>query len=188
VCALVGLTLVAVDGSPSWGSDFGGVLALVPGFAVLAMLAACIRVSILRLVLVGTSAVVLVAGFAVADYLRPVASRTHLGRFVDQLLHGGAGTVIGRKAGANLALLLHSPLTAVVPLLVLGLGLVVLRPRAGALVLQRFPAWRAALLSVLVMALVGFVTNDSGVAVPALALALAVPASVAVGLSGAPSR
>jgi len=55
-------------------------------------------------------------------------------------------------------------------------------------VLQRFPAWRAALLSVLVMALVGFVTNDSGVAVPALALALAVPATVAVGLGGAPSR
>jgi len=188
VCALVGLTLVAVDGSPSWGSDFGGVLALVPGFAVLAMLAARIRVSILRLALVGTSAVVLVAGFAVADYLRPVASRTHLGRFVDQLLHGGAGTVVGRKAGANLALLLHSPLTAVVPLLVLGLGLVVLRPRGGALVLQRFPPWRAALLSVLVMALVGFVTNDSGVAVPALALALAVPATVAVGLGGAPSR
>ncbi len=186
VCSVVGLFTVAVDGSPSWGSDVGGVLALVPGFAVLALLASRLRVSLSRLVLAVIAAGALVTGFALLDYSRPAPSRTHLGRFVEQVLHGEAGTVIGRKAGANLDLLLHSPLTALVPLLVLAVALVVLRPRgAVAVVLDRTPAWRAGLVSVLAMALVGFLTNDSGVAIPALALAIAVPAAVFVALSGA---
>ncbi|MCU1691005.1 MAG: hypothetical protein JWM64_96 [Frankiales bacterium] len=180
-CAGVGLVCVAVDGGPSWGSDFGGVLALVPGFAVLAMLAAGIRVSVVRLAGVGLSAVALVSAFAVLDWSRPADQRSHLGRFVQQVLDGDAGTVLQRKAAANLGLLTSSVLTLLVPLLVLFVAQVVLRPRGPvAAAFAQAPVWRSGLVAVLVMSLVGFAVNDSGVAVPALALCLAVPAAVAV--------
>ncbi len=45
---VTGVAAVVVDATPGWGSDFGGVLALVPGFAVLAMLVAGVRISPLR--------------------------------------------------------------------------------------------------------------------------------------------
>lgn len=180
-CAAVGLACVVVDGNPAWGSDFGGVLALIPGFAVLAMLAGGIRVSVLRLAGVATAAVLAVTAFAAYDYNRPPASRSHLGRFAAQVLDGGALTVIERKASANLGLLTHSVLTLLVPLLVLFVAQVVLRPRGPvAEAFRRAPEWRAGLIATLVMSLVGFAVNDSGVAVPALALTIAVPAAIAV--------
>src|SRR5664279_5296145 len=108
ITAVLGLVAIVVDGSPAWGSDVGGVLALMPGVAVLVLGCAGRRVSWSRLAAAGAAGVAVVAGFAVADYQRPVPARTHLGRFVDQLLHGGAGAVIRRKAQANAELLLHS--------------------------------------------------------------------------------
>src|SRR5664279_1696114 len=108
ITAVLGLVAIVVDGSPAWGSDVGGVLALMPGVAVLVLGCAGYRVSWSRLAAAGAAGVAVVAGFAVADYQRPVPARTHLGRFVDQLLHGGAGAVIRRKAQANAELLLHS--------------------------------------------------------------------------------
>ncbi len=180
-CGAVGAFCVVVDGGPSFGSDFGGVLALVPGFALLGMLAGGVRVSALRLVAVGAAAVGLVTTFAVLDWTRPDDRRTHLGRFVQQVLDGDAGTVLQRKAAANLGLLTSSVLTLLVPLLVLFVAQVVLRPRGPvAAAFARAPVWRHGLVSVLVMSLVGFAVNDSGVAVPALALCVAVPAAVAV--------
>jgi hypothetical protein len=182
-CAVIGLACVVVDGNPAWGSDFGGVLALIPGFAVLAMLAAGIRVSVLRLAGVATAAVLAVAAFAAYDYNRPAESRSHLGRFAAQVMDGGALTVIERKASANLGLLTHSVLTLLVPLLVLFVAQVVLRPRGPvAEAFRRAPEWRAGLIGTLVMSLIGFAVNDSGVAVPALALTIAVPAAIAVGV------
>ncbi len=180
-CTVVGLACVAVDGNPAWGSDFGGVLALIPGFAVLGMLAAGIRVSLLRLAAVGAAAVAVVASFAVLDWTRPVDDRTHLGRFVQQVLDGDAATVLQRKAAANLGLLTSSVLTLLVPLLVLFVAQVVLRPRGPAReAFLQAPVWRSGLVAVLVMSLVGFAVNDSGVAVPSLALCVAVPAAVSV--------
>src|SRR5664279_1822112 len=185
ITAVLGLVAIVVDGSPAWGSDVGGVLALMPGVAVLVLGCAGRRVSWSRLAAAGAAGVAVVAGFAVADYQRPVLARTHLGRFVDQLLHGGAGAVIRRKAQANAELLLHSVWSPFVPLLVLLAAAIVLRPdRMGAGGLarayDRAPTLRVGLLAVLVTAVVGFAVNDSGIAVPSLAIVFGVPFVVAV--------
>jgi hypothetical protein len=185
ITAVLGLVAIVVDGSPAWGSDVGGVLALMPGVAVLVLGCAGYRVSWSRLAAAGAAGVAVVAGFAVADYQRPVPARTHLGRFVDQLLHGGAGAVIRRKAQANAELLLHSVWSPFVPLLVLLAAAIVLRPdRVGAGGLarayDRAPTLRVGLLAVLVTAVVGFAVNDSGIAVPSLAIVFGVPFVVAV--------
>lgn len=188
-CALAGCATVVVDGAPPFGSDVGGVLALVPGFALLAMLLAGVRVSLLRLATVGAAGVGVVVALGLYDHSRPPDAQTHLGRFVGQVLSGDAATVLERKAAANLSLLTHSVLTLLVPLLVLLAAQVLLRPpRPLAASFRHAPAWRSGLVAVLGMSLVGFAVNDSGVSVPALALAVAVPATVAVALraSGRP--
>jgi hypothetical protein len=184
IVAAIGVVAVVIDGSPLWGSDFGGVLALVPAFAVLGVMVSGRRFSWQVVAIISVAAVTVVATFALADYARPAEVQTHLGRFVGQLLHGGAGAVVRRKATANLRLLTHSVLTFVVPLTVVFVAVVLLRPAGG---LQRalsaVPALRAGLVSVLVMGVAGFVFNDSGVAVPALALTVAVPLALAASMS-----
>lgn len=179
VAGVIGVAAVAVDGTPSWGADIGGTLALVPAVAVLVMLLAGVRLSVRRVVLAGVAAVAVVAVFSLADYARPASAQTHLGRFVGQLLHGDAGTVLRRKAAANLALLTHTPVNAVVPFVTAALAWYVFRPRGRlAAARQRRPAAYAGLVAVVVMAVIGFFTNDSGDAIPAMAMLLAVPFTV----------
>ncbi|SDQ22098.1 hypothetical protein SAMN05428996_1148 [Quadrisphaera sp. DSM 44207] len=177
---LTGAVATVVDGYPGLGSDFGGPPAIVPAFALLALAVAGRRVTWRRLLVVaaGTAAVIVV--LSVADWLRDPADRTHLGRFVQTVLDGGAWQVVQRKLMANLGLLGLNALTLLVPFAAAFVGLVLLRPAAwGAPVLQRAyaasPTLRAGLTSLLVLVAVGFAVNDSGVAVPAVAATLALP-------------
>ncbi|MGY1746975.1 hypothetical protein [Blastococcus sp. SYSU D00695] len=110
-----GVVVVGVIGAPPLGRDFGGVLAALPGFVLLAMLLTRTRVTLVRLGAVLGLAVLAVGAVAVADWLRPAADRTHLGRFVEQVLTGEAWTVVSRKAGANVDILVRSPLAWMLP-------------------------------------------------------------------------
>lgn len=189
VVALAGLAAVAVDGAPPWGSDVGGVLALLPAFVVLGLLLTGTRVSVARLVLAALAGAAVVVAFALADHARPAADRTHLGRFVDQVRDGTAGDVLHRKASAVLGLLFHSPVTALLPLVVAAAVWLVVRPPAPvARAFDAVPALRHGLLALGVACLIGFAVNDSGAAVPALALAVAVPATTAAVLGVALDR
>jgi hypothetical protein len=179
--AAVGVVVVAVDGAPPWGSDVGGVLALVPAFALLAMLRSGRRVSALRLLLAGAGGAAVVTAFALADWSRRPAERTHLGRFVQDVLDGAAGTLLRRKAEAVVGLLFANPATATLPLVVAVLVYLVVRPPAPlARAFAVAPAWRHGLQAVGLACGIGFVVNDSGAAVPALAVVVALPATVAV--------
>jgi hypothetical protein len=173
--------VVVVDGAPTWGSDVGGVLALVPAYALLVLRMAGRTVNLARLALASVVGALVVTAFGVADHARPADQQSHLGRFVGQLLDGSARGVIRRKAEANLSLLFHSPLTALLPVVVAVLLLLLLRPPG---VLRRTfdvsPSWRSGLLAVLAASAVGFALNDSGAAVPALAIVVALPATLAV--------
>jgi hypothetical protein len=182
----VGVPTVAVIGAPGLGRDFGGVLAALPGFLLLAMLLAGVRVTVVRLAAILGASVLAVSGLAVLDWLRPAADRSHLGRFVDQVLTGEAWTVISRKGSANLGILTGSPLAWMLPVAVVA-AVWLLRP--GGLLRRRegqdggpgglSPAdtgvLRAALLAVLLSLTIGAAVNDSGIAVPATAAVLLVP-------------
>jgi hypothetical protein len=181
-----GLVVVGVDGAPIWGSDVGGVLALVPAFAVLGWTVAGVRVSWRRAGLAAAAAVTAGALLAVLDYARPARSRTHLGRFVGELAHGRAWTTLHRKAASDLALLGHSWLTLLVPLLVVLAAWAILRPaRRVAVTAAGAPMLRPTLIAVLVMAVVAAVVNDSGVAIPPVAALIVLPAAMAVIARGA---
>lgn len=179
--ALGGLVVVVADGAPPFGSDVGGVLALVPALVLLVLLRSGRRVRLASLAGAGLAAAVVVSGFAVADWTREPDDRTHLGRFVEQVRDGTAGAVLARKADAIGNLLLANAVTALLPLVVAAAVVLFLRPPAPLRhALQVAPAWRHGLLAVGLCAAVGFALNDSGPAVPAFALLVAVPATTAV--------
>ena len=182
---------VIVDGAPALGSDFGGVIALVPAFGTLGILASGRRLSWARLAVLVGAGVVVVGTIATLDYLRPEEDRTHLGRFVESVLTGDAGTVVQRKIDAN-RLAAHQqcpdPDGAAGP----ALPRLPAPPaqRAVAMDLRTGPTLRAGLAGVLVLGVVGALLNDSGVAIPAMAATVAIPVAVAVmvrcmGLEGA---
>ncbi|RBY97413.1 hypothetical protein DQ237_00095 [Blastococcus sp. TF02-8] len=180
VVVALGLLAVAVIGAPPLGRDFGGVLAALPGFLLLAMLLTGIRVTVVRLGAILAAAVVAVGTVAVLDWTRPAGERTHLGRFVEQVITGEAWTVVTRKAEANVGILLNSPLAWMLPVAVV--AAVWLLRRGGAL--RGVPAGlppadaavlRATLLATALSLAIGAAVNDSGVALPATAAALLVP-------------
>ncbi|WP_245753395.1 hypothetical protein [Geodermatophilus ruber] len=181
---------VLVVGTPALGRDFGGVLAVLPGFLLLAMLLTGTRVTLIRLAGALALAVVAVGALAVLDWRRPAEERSHLGRFVEQVLTGEAWTVVSRKGQAAIDILLGSPLAWMLPVaLVAAVWLVrppgllpaplrgpgALRRRADLLPPADLAALRAGLLAVALSLAVGAAANDSGVAVPATAAALLVP-------------
>jgi hypothetical protein len=191
---LSGLVCVVLIGAPSLGRDFGGVLAAVPGFALLGMLLARIRVTVTRLVAVLAAAVLVVGVVAVLDWLRPASERSHLGRFVAQLLDGQAWTVVSRKAEANVAILLGSSLAWMLLVALVAAGWLLRpggllrsrpgRPAAG-LPADDVRVLRGGLTAVALSLTVGALVNDSGVALPATAATLLVPLLVAL-VAGAP--
>ncbi|MCU1668704.1 MAG: rane protein of unknown function [Blastococcus sp.] len=181
---LIGLATVGIIGTPSLGRDFGGVLAALPGFLLLAMLVAHVRVTVIRMGAILGAAVVAVGTVAFLDWLQPPTQRSHLGRFVEQILTGEAWTVISRKAQANLGILRGSPLAWMLPVAIVAAVWLLrpggaLRSRAGAgpggLSERDTAVLRAGLLASLLSVTLGALVNDSGVAVAATAAALLVP-------------
>src|SRR5450830_959101 len=174
VVVLIGVVTTALDGLPSIGADFGGPPALVPGFAILALLTAGIRLNWWRTLGVLAAGAVTVTAFAVVDYLRPADSRTHLGRFVETVLDGGAWQVVERKLAQNV-LVLGRPLRKAV-----------VAPDGGSYgwlsaraPLKRLgtdsPMLRPGLIALAATMAIGFALNDSGILIPALGGALVVP-------------
>ena len=129
--ALLGLALV-VDGTPFWGSDVGGVLAMVPAYAVAVIGLFGLRVRIRSLLIGIGAAVVAIVAFALVDLSRPHDSQTHLGRLVTSTRDGGwhsFAIVIERKLSANIDALWPSQWTVMVPIMVvLMAGVIALSP------------------------------------------------------------
>src|SRR5206468_651901 len=97
------LAAIVIDGLPRFGDDIGGVVAMLPATALLVALVAGARVTVPRVVVVAVAAVAFGVGVALLDYTRPGTQQTHAGRFVGQVLHGGAWQVVHRKLDAVLA-------------------------------------------------------------------------------------
>ncbi len=170
------VVVVVIDGAPQLGSDVGGVLALVPAFAVAALVLTGRRIRWRTAVVVGAATIAVLAVFASIDLSRPAASRSHLGRFAQQVLDGGALMILQRKLGANLSVLTSTLWTVVIPVALLFLAYLHWRPSPGLrLVQERHPGFRAFGLSGLVLGVLAWGLNDSGVAIPAMMLTVALP-------------
>ncbi len=171
---------VIVVGAPALGSDVGGVIALVPAGIVFVLLAGSWRLRSVGVVATVAGAAVLtsvVLGvFALWDRSRPVAERTHLGRLVDDAASGQLGEVLQRKLDANVTAFTSTPWSLVIPVLLLGVAALVWMPggRRASLSTER-PELRSFAASFVTLAVLAWVANDSGVALPAAMLGLTVP-------------
>jgi hypothetical protein len=172
---VLAVSFVAIT-PPLFGQDFGGTLASAPAFALLAWLLLGRRVTVKGvLALVGllvTSG--LVVGFL--DLLRPSDQRTHVGRFFEKVGNegfSGFSTVIERKSGENAATF-SSTIYLVLIVVVVAAGIVLwLRPPQPLVTaVARIPTLVPAAISLAVLLVLSYGLNDSGLAIPAIMLAL----------------
>jgi hypothetical protein len=181
---LVGIAAVIIDGTPGFGSDFGGPPAIIPAFAVLALTVLGVRLSWRRALLIAVITIVVIVGLALLDWARGPADRTHLGRFVQTVIDGGAWPVIQRKAEQNVKILFTSWLTVLLPFGVAFVVFVLARPvalglRPLQLAYDRSPVLRDGVIAFGVLMLLAAVLNDSGIAIVAVAGTVAIPLLIA---------
>ena len=170
---------VAVDGAPFLGSDVGGVLALVPGFAIVWFLLSGRRVGLRAALAAALAGVVVLGLFLAIDLARPEESRTHLARLVENVADEGPEVLadtIERKVETQVRIFRTTIWTYLVPPALLLLAVLLRRPRGRWQQLAAdFPVIRSGLVGGLVLALLGFAVNDSGIVVPAMFLSWLVP-------------
>ncbi|MDO4665431.1 MAG: hypothetical protein Q4A71_04390 [Actinomycetaceae bacterium] len=162
--------LIIIDGAPTLGADFGGILALIPGLGVLLMLLGNVRIRPRNFV------ALLVLGFAVAlvmsvaDWLRPPMERTHMGTFIQSVLDGQLSSILATKLGMNLHILATSNMLYVV------LTSIVIVWAWAKFVRTPLPQWaRFAFISLVATQVCAMVMNDNGIILPAVAAMVAVP-------------
>ncbi|MFI0448271.1 hypothetical protein [Actinomadura sp. 6N118] len=178
----VGVLAVAVDGLPAWGADFGGVLALVPSFAILGLLISGRRVSAVKVGLfcLVAAALVLLISYVNAQSANP----THLGRFWQDLVNGDAWGIVARKFTSMVGSIERLPYTIAVAIAVGFLFFVLIRPtgRQASLMERayaRSETMRPALICSLTVGVIGTLVNDSGVVIISVAFSLAIPLMLA---------
>ena len=174
--------VVIADGAPMWGSDVGGILALVPAFGITLVLLAGRRPTV-RAVLLCVGATIAVVGLFLAfDLARPTDERTHLARlFEDVRTRGGSVFLdtVGRKLGANLRVFTSTIWTYFVPPALAFMAWLLLRPKnRWEQLATRYPTLRAGLVGGLILSVLGFAVNDSGIVVPAMILSYLVPVAL----------
>jgi hypothetical protein len=180
------ITIIA-DGAPSLGSDVGGVIALVPSLLVTWILLAGKRPTARVFLVAAVSLAAAVVLFLVLDLARPAASQTHLARLFEEFRARGSSALtdtIARKARANLQVFRSTVWTLFVPPALAAMGWLLLRPRGRWVVLvDTYPYLRAGLVGALLVGVVGFAVNDSGIVIPAVVLSFFVPLAVLLHLS-----
>lgn len=172
---LLGLAVV-VDGMPFWGSDVGGVLSMVPAFALASILLLGRRVRARVVALAAAATAVAIGLFGALDLLRPPERRTHLGRLLERIGDEGwdaLSTVVVRKGLANLAVLGRSVWTLMVPAVFAFIAYLVYRaPGRLGILRERVPELRASLAGLMVVGVLGFALNDSGITIPGMMLGI----------------
>ena len=174
----IGAVAVLVDGHPALGDDFGGVLGLLPAVAVLALAVSGVRMSVRHALAILAATLATATAFALFDFSRPPAERTHLGRFVGQVVDGTAGPVVHRKLNSSLATFTGGWPRWIVLTWVLLLLAAYVGGRRGWLrrsAIGRAQAGTGLVLALVVLSLLGAALNDSGLAIAAFAGYVAVP-------------
>jgi hypothetical protein len=148
------------------------------------------RVTAWKLLAAGVAAVALFLLVAWLDWLRPAADRTHFGAFFADLLDGDALTVITRKASASFGTLARNPIYgALVPVVYAGIVWMLRKARSDGLrtATARWQVLPSLIWSGLLVGVIGFIANDSGIIVPAILLTIGIPLVVAA-IAGSLSR
>jgi len=174
--AVLGSVGVVLVGSPYFGSDAAGSIALTAGVCVAVVMATGGWLTITRMVAAAVAGLVVTAAFAALDMSRPASERGSLGQFLTAAQDGTAGLEVQRASSANVISTLSSPLTILAGVSALFIFFVLLQHWGG---LRRlfgiYPALRAGIAGLSVAALLGGVLNGAGLTVAGAAAAIALP-------------
>lgn len=186
VIALFAVTVV-VDGAPGLGSDVGGVLALVPALGITTLLLVGRKPNLRSLLLSGAAALLVLGLFLTMDLSRPSAERTHLGRLYETVTEQGMSALtdaVDRKVTTNLRIFRSTIWTYLMPPALGVMGWLLLRPRGRwQRLAERYPRLRAGLIGGLLLGVLGFAVNDSGIVVPAMTMTYLVPLALLLHLT-----
>lgn len=181
----IAATLVAVvlfEGLPMLGADVGGVLSVVPAFALTFLVLRGRSIGWREVIACGLAGVVVVALLGLLDSSQAASSQTHLARIGQHLSEGridAVGTILWRRVHASFGsspLLVWALCLALVGAALLQAGAVA-RKLVGPDAPKRVRTPEAVALAVGLGALagIGLVVNDSSIAVPATMLIVIVP-------------
>ena len=190
--ALMGVAII-IDGAPFFGSDVGGVLSMVPAYAVTATLLLGWRVRWKLVALYAAGTLALLAVFAAIDLSRPASKRTHLGRMITSGEGSGGlhsvSTMLHRKLTENTSVLFGSLWMIMLPVVLAGIAYLVYRaPGRMRGLHERIPQLSAALVGLLIVAVLGTALNDSGIAIAGVMLGVMTPVLVVVTMRGDRAR
>jgi hypothetical protein len=183
-CLAIALLAVAiiVDGMPFWGSDVGGILSMVPAFAITSVLILGRKVRWRTVLWSVIGLVAAVAVFTGLDLSRSPERRTHLGRLVERIDERGLGdfiVVLERKLTDNLATLTHSVWGFMLPITLFVIWWALRRaPERLRAVATAVPEVRVAGIGFAILAVLGYMLNDSGIAIPGLMLVIVIACGV----------
>jgi len=179
--ALMGfLALVLISvGSPYAGSDVGGVLALTPAIVLTALMLYEKQITIKSFFLASLVTFVVISLFSLLDLSRPVSQRTHLGRFIEDLLSGDWVTVIERKLVSSFNILTNSVIASVVIFITLCVFAIFSHPEKHIRqITKQSEGIKYLVYPGMLAALLGMLVNDSGVAIPGMMFAIGFPAAM----------
>lgn len=173
--ALLGF-VIFLDGAPSLGEDFGGLLTLTL-VGVVALLGWWPgRRSLTPVVAVCAIAIALIVGVLSAEFARPYQSRSHSGRFIETVSLDplSAGVIIERKMDLMLATLSTSAFRVNVAV-VLILFIVSWRRRHEFPLRRLSKTVQASAIAMILLAILGAAINDSGIEVTGMMVAMLFP-------------
>ncbi len=166
---------IVLDGAPDLGSDVGGVLALTPAAVLAVLLIARVRIRARVVVASLLGSIGVLAVFTLLDLAREPDDRTHLGRFASTAMSSGVGQILKRKIATNLDV--FTEIWAwIIPAALVYFAYITWRPnRTIVLVNANHWGYRAFGVAGLALGVGAMVFNDSGVSMPAVMLAVALP-------------
>ncbi len=177
VFPLIGLGfagLVVFFAAPGVGTNAGGSLAAVIGFAVSMYLFSGRKMTLRSVILILGALITGLAVLVLVNYFLLSGSSSHIGRAIDNALQGDLAALwytVQRKLVANFYLLRHSPFSLILILqLLLGLAIAVRKQASLAVLAENNRYMVSGMAGMFFGALGAFAFNDSGVIAAAIML------------------
>jgi len=168
---IIGFIVMFVSAAPMLGANVGVAIWATVGFALLWILANDKKITWKYVVLIVALVVLVVGSFILVDKFGG-GQETHLARSVDSAQQGGViqlWDIVVRKVETNVRVLTHTNLVWILLAVIGYLGLMRWRPTGDfADTLRRNPRFADGMTAILIAGAVAYLSEDSGVVLPAL--------------------
>ena len=169
-----GATVTILAAAPMFGANVAVAVWAVAGFAVVWAVHNRIRVDWRVIVGALLVTILLIGAFSAIDLRAGAESRSHLARAWESLSKGGVAElwlIVARKAETNVRVLMHTNWSYMLVAVLAFIGFMRWRPQGDfAAALSENPAFSAGMTACLLAGVVAYVTEDSGIVIPALTM------------------